>query len=395
MKHNISQSQVEQECLNRGYILLSEYKNSITKIKIKLIKTGDIYDVYRRNLITGKRPERRVKKYTREDAIKILNDVGYDLIGEYKNSSEKIHIQRRETGKKYYASLGNIIDNHLPHRSNIIEENEAIKYLETNGYKLLSTYKNGDQDITLLSPEGNIWHTNFFAFKAGVRCPIDSSINRMSRGERFVYSILTENKDIFSNIEREKTVIINGQTHRFDFCFIYRNKTYIIEYDGYQHFHPVEYFGGAERLQDNINKDTLKNIYCVNNNIKMIRISYHYDTINKIFNFLRNNNFPDIKEARVTLIKEKDIAEYYLYHSKGETIKKFGVTNINQSFKNTYGCTKKEYLEKHILDEEREIAEYYLLHTKIETAKEFNISLRRIDNCFNKVFGETKSKMQH
>lgn len=49
--------------------------------------------------------------------------------------------------------------------------------------------------------------------------------------------------------------------------------TVAIEYDG-QHFEPVEYFGGAERFEVTKRHDAIKNQYCIDNGIKLLRIKY-------------------------------------------------------------------------------------------------------------------------
>ena len=41
-----------------------------------------------------------------------------------------------------------------------------------------------------------------------------------------------------------------------------------------QDFEPVKIFGGEKRFLDQIKKDKMKNEYCNNNNIKLIRIKY-------------------------------------------------------------------------------------------------------------------------
>ena len=63
---------------------------------------------------------------------------------------------------------------------------------------------------------------------------------------------------------------------RFDFAILDNNGEllHLIEYDGKQHFEPVKIFGGEKRFLDQIKKDKMKNEYCNNNNIKLIRIKY-------------------------------------------------------------------------------------------------------------------------
>ena len=54
-----------------------------------------------------------------------------------------------------------------------------------------------------------------------------------------------------------------------------------IEYDGEQHFRPVNYFGGLESFERQIIRDKIKNEFCNENQIKLIRFNYK-QTLNKI-----------------------------------------------------------------------------------------------------------------
>ena len=59
---------------------------------------------------------------------------------------------------------------------------------------------------------------------------------------------------------------------RFDF---YVNKEYCIEFDGIQHFKSgTGYFDNLDKFQKTQNYDQIKNEYCFNNNIPLIRIPY-------------------------------------------------------------------------------------------------------------------------
>lgn len=51
--------------------------------------------------------------------------------------------------------------------------------------------------------------------------------------------------------------------------------------NGGQHFQSVEYFGGEEGLQNNLYRDSIKNEFCKSNNIKLIRILYTEENIEK------------------------------------------------------------------------------------------------------------------
>ena len=58
---------------------------------------------------------------------------------------------------------------------------------------------------------------------------------------------------------------------------------YIIEYDGRQHFYPIEIWGGEEGLAITRAHDLIKNKYCFDNKIPLIRIPYDIDyTLNDL-----------------------------------------------------------------------------------------------------------------
>ena len=84
--------------------------------------------------------------------------------------------------------------------------------------------------------------------------------------------ILNEN-----NIEYREQVsfpdLINIRPLRYDFG-IFENGVLIrlIEFDGIQHFKDQNYF--SHDLQNTKNNDIIKNEYCKNNNIPLVRIPY-------------------------------------------------------------------------------------------------------------------------
>jgi hypothetical protein len=72
-----------------------------------------------------------------------------------------------------------------------------------------------------------------------------------------------------------------------------------IEFDGYQHFIPVERWGGEDKLKEVQYRDNIKNTYCKDNDINLIRIPYTMtkieivNTLNEKFN---KNLIVDIKK---------------------------------------------------------------------------------------------------
>ena len=59
-----------------------------------------------------------------------------------------------------------------------------------------------------------------------------------------------------------------------------------IEYDGEQHFRTVDYFGGNEGFEQRKRNDEIKNQYCKDHNIRLLRIPYYKNVEEELNNFL-------------------------------------------------------------------------------------------------------------
>jgi len=98
---------------------------------------------------------------------------------------------------------------------------------------------------------------------------------KSSKGEKLISKILDKNHILY---EREKTFddLYDVSLLRFDFYLPSHNMC--IEYDGKQHFEPIDYFGGDKAFKSSKKRDGMKNTYCENNNIKLLRIPYTQDS---------------------------------------------------------------------------------------------------------------------
>jgi hypothetical protein len=102
----------------------------------------------------------------------------------------------------------------------------------------------------------------------GNGCPICKN----SIGENKIESFLKKNNFLF---EREKTFDDCKNKEKLPFDFYLSDINTIIEFDGEQHFKPMGYFGGLKKLLYTQQNDKIKNEYCKNNNIRLIRIPYY------------------------------------------------------------------------------------------------------------------------
>ena len=139
-------------------------------------------------------------------------------------------------------------------------------------YSQVNYSRTGDK-IDIICPKHGPFDTTPNHHLRGVGCPICQE----SKGERSVTNILEKHKISY---ERQKKFddcrnVFNKKVCRklpFDFYIPLLNC--LIEYDGEQHFRPVSKFGGEEGFKKLRQRDELKNQYCEEKGIKLIRIPY-------------------------------------------------------------------------------------------------------------------------
>lgn len=151
--------------------------------------------------------------------------------------------------------------------------------MESFNYKLITQkheYIDGQHKCKIECNNGHVYKASMHDFNIGNRCPTC----RKSKGEEEVKRVLSKNNTRFiEQYKFEKCRL--RRTLPFDFYLPDYNVC--IEYDGRQHFEVVKAFGGLDNFIDTKIRDTIKNEYCKNNNIKLIRIPYwDFDNIETI-----------------------------------------------------------------------------------------------------------------
>lgn len=101
---------------------------------------------------------------------------------------------------------------------------------------------------------------------------------KSSYGEMVIENILKENNILYKKeYEFENLLSENKIPLRFDFAILnnFNQVIRIIEYDGEQHYlTKTNNFWKNDSLEKRQQRDKIKNEYCLNNNIKLVRIPY-------------------------------------------------------------------------------------------------------------------------
>ena len=118
---------------------------------------------------------------------------------------------------------------------------------------------------------GDVFLTSYNSFvkHEGQYCPKCSSTE--SNGEKRVRAYLEANNILF-NQEYRFDDCKDKNTLPFDFYLPEYNTC--VEYQGLQHYEPIEYFGGDIRLRNVQKHDQIKKQYCISHGLRLIEIPY-------------------------------------------------------------------------------------------------------------------------
>ena len=154
---------------------------------------------------------------------------------------------------------------------------DTYYYCKERGYKILSPYIKDGEKILI---DFNCGHEpNWIipnSLKKNKSCPICNE----SKGEKAIRTYLENNKVNFI------------QEYRFEDCrckyalpfdFYIPSLNLCIEFDGIQHFEESNFFGVEKSFKDTQTRDKIKNNYCKDNGINLLRIPYwELDNIEEI-----------------------------------------------------------------------------------------------------------------
>lgn len=158
-------------------------------------------------------------------------------------------------------------------RSNIIHKNK-YDYSKT-------VYTNYITKVTITCPEHGEFEQTPANHLKGEGCP---RCHTQSKGESLIEDFLKDNNIVFIKQYSIECPINNSGKARIDFylpdinCFI--------EYNGKQHYVPIEYFGGQLKFEQQQRRDQFIRDYCYDNNIRLIEIKYDDNVLSLLKNEL-------------------------------------------------------------------------------------------------------------
>ena len=261
---------------------LVDYKNN--KIKVKII--CPIHGTFEQtpnhhlsgheckkcgNVKTAIQQMSNTKDFTKEAQKIHKSRFDYSLV-DYRGNKIKVKIICKEHGM-FEQTPNNHLNNrqgcpscygNKKHTTKEFIEKVEIIHKNKFDYSLVRYIRSTDK-VKIICPEHGIFEQQAHSHLCGIGCPICKA----SKGEHKISEWLETSNIKFA---REKTFNNCRGKHRLlPFDFYLPKYNLCIEYDGKQHFQPVF---GIETFVNTQQTDNIKNKYCEENSIGLLRIPY-------------------------------------------------------------------------------------------------------------------------
>lgn len=234
-----------------------------------------------------------VERYTQEEYIKRVNEINPDIevVGEYVGAHVKILHRCKTDRYEWLVSPRNILKGcNCPRcvgRERYTQEEYVKKVGEINSnIEVVGEYAGSLTPILhKCKIDGYEWYTTPSNIFQGCGCP---KCGKHSKGEKIISNWL-DDKHILYIPQKTFNGCKSKIALRFDFYLPDYN--ICIEYNGQQHYEPVDYFGGEEGFEMRIKRDQIKADYCKENNIPLIIIPYYadiYEELDKLYELIMN-----------------------------------------------------------------------------------------------------------
>lgn len=274
--------------LSSSLSVASDYVNMRSNMLIKC-ECGHTFERQARALVEKghnvscprcKQSKRFLEQHFKEECL-MREDIV--LLSNFADCNKPVYFYYEECGHVFRRKPITVLNSNTCaecERLALLKENiERCIQLTDTSYELMECSYSNKNALFFHYECGNFFECTPDNFYKGNRCPKCSR----SKGEKCISDFLAE---IGVGYVQEKTFKGLGRK-RFDFYLPSYNAC--IEYDGQLHFEAVDHFGGADALEKQQRSDNIKNVYCMINDIPLLRIPYwDYDKIPELIKLFLN-----------------------------------------------------------------------------------------------------------
>lgn len=274
--------------INNHIVVIGEYKSINERVECRCLIDGYEWFGIPKGLLIGNSCPKCINKIsnrTQEEYEKELFEINPNIIviGKYEKTIKKILVKCKIDGFEWKPQAGSLLyGSGCPKCGGVSRYSTydfVLKMNEINPeIKILGEYIDHYSKIKVMClNDGNLWEASPHTLFIGVGCPCCSS----SKGEKTCVKFLKNNNIDFINQYNFKNLRSDSNLPlRFDFAIMKNSLLFLlIEIDGVGHRKPIKFNGMSE--EDSVHKfnlikyhDSLKDKYCYENNIPLLRISY-------------------------------------------------------------------------------------------------------------------------
>lgn len=280
------------------YEILGEVDGIKTKTLVKHKPCGyewevKISDLFRRERCPhcNKRVMNKTKEYFQKELNDIYGENIYTVLTEYKTNREKVLVRHEECGTEFYCSPNDMISDKRQqcpvcskiHYLNLIRKPhdvfiQELKEIHGGEYEVLTPYITAHTKIKVRHIDCDcIYETTPNSLLKGNECPM---CHKPSKGERKISQVLNDNNIKYTIQYKPKGCKSKKQ---LSYDFYLKDFNICIEYNGIQHYKPIEVFGGEKSFNVQKKNDNIKKDYCLNSKIDLLVIPYwEFDNIEDI-----------------------------------------------------------------------------------------------------------------
>ena len=287
--------------INPTIEILSDYIDTDTKIKCRCRIDGNVWEANPRSLLNGcgckicgyRKRWDFIGRKTTDDIVCEMKEINPDIeiIGEYKGSHQLIKCRCKIDGTEWSSYVCNLLNQSAgcPEcTTRRIRESQAFSQEEFEyrvskkhpHIKIIGKYINNSTLIKckcLIHDNEYMINPKTLLYKTGTGCP-DC---HQSMGEKTMLQILEKlqyniiPQYTFSDCRYINVLRFDGYDANYNIAF---------EYQGQQHYYPVNFSGDLEITQREFDlciiRDNIKREYCKKNNIPLIEVPYwEYDNM--------------------------------------------------------------------------------------------------------------------
>lgn len=278
------------------YIVIGEYINNKTKITMKHTSCGSTYSVQPKGFLDGNRCPSCNNK-TKGAKVKshsvFLKDVervwGVDIkiVSSYRGVVKPIYVSCNTCGNTWKTTPNKVlskttncmrcsrVDIGLRNRTSHEEFEWEIHRLYGEEYTLLEPYTLSTAHIKVRHNTcGHIWDIRASHLKNKAICPKCTE----TAGERRVRAYL-DSKNVEYETQKKFSELTRDKPLSYDFWLLKHNV--LIEFQGIQHYKPIDFFGGYTRFTKQKESDSMKRTFAYANGYTLIEVPYYINDVKK------------------------------------------------------------------------------------------------------------------